>query len=153
VVIAGAVGWRGVGTLAGADGRAELVELSLTAAGGSLVLERLGAEPVSLDRVAPAPAPAPAGPFSGRYRATRGRATLAEVTLVQSGELIAGAGIVVGDPAGVAGRTTAARTADGVVTLLDGSQTRISAELAADGRSLVVRGYGEPLTLTRVGGR
>ncbi len=153
VVVAGAVGWRGVGTLAGEDGTAELIELSLAADGGSVVLERFGGEPVSLDRVGPAPAAAPAGPFSGRYRATEGRAVLAQVTLVQSGELIAGVGVVAGDPAGIAGRTTGPRAAEGVVTLLDGSQTRISAELAADGRSLVVRGYGEPLTLTRVGGR
>lgn len=149
VVIAGAVGWRGVATLADADGSAEPVELSLSADGDSVVLERFGAEPVSLDRVGPAPAPAPAGPFSGRYRATRGRAVLAEVTLVQSGELLAGAGLVAGEAAGVAGRTTGARTAAGVVTLLDGSQTRFDAELAADGRSLLLRGFGEPVTLTR----
>jgi len=153
VVVAGAVGWRGVGTLAREDGTAELVELSLAADGETVLLERFGADPVPLTRVGAGSPPAPSGPFTGRYRAVLGRAPLAEVTLVQSGALIAGVGVVAGDPAGIAGRTTGARTAAGVVTLLDGSQTRFAAELAADGRSLVVRGYGEPLTFTRKGPR
>jgi len=152
-VVAGAVGWRGVGTLAREDGTAELVELSLTADGETVLLERFGAEPVPLHRTGAAPAPAPAGPFSGSYRAELDGATLAEVTLVQSGELLAGAGVVAGDPAGVAGRTTGPRAAEGVVTLLDGSQTRFDAELSADGRTLVVRGFGAPLDFTRAGAR
>lgn len=148
-VVAGAVGWRGVGTLAGVDGAAEPIELTLAADGEEVLLERPDAEPVPLQRTASGPAPGPTGPFAGRYRAVRGRATLAEVTLVQSGELLAGVGVVAGDPAGLAGRVTGPNLATGVVTLLDGSQTRFEADLSADRRTLVVRGFGEPLTFTR----
>ncbi len=153
VVVAGAVGLRAVGSLVGGDGAAEPVELSLAADGGSVTLARTGAEPLTLERAAAPALAAPGGPFSGRYRAERDRAPLAEVTLVQSGSLLAGAGIVAGEPAGIAGRVTGPRAADGVVTLLDGSQTRFTAELAADGRSLVLSGFGDPLTFTRGGAR
>ncbi len=37
------------------------------------------------------------------------------------------------------------------MTFLDGSQTSFRAELSADGRSLVVEGFGEPITLQRRG--
>jgi hypothetical protein len=153
VVAAGAVGWRGVGTLAGADGGTELIELSLAADGETVILERASGEVVTLGRIGPAPAPAAPGPFSGEYRASRDGAPLAAVTLVQSGELIAGSGIVAGEAAGVAGRATSPKAAEGVVTLADGSQTRFRAELAADARSLTLHGFGEPLVLTRGGSR
>jgi hypothetical protein len=62
---------------------------------------------------------------------------------------LAGFGVVAGDPVGVSGRATGPGTASGVVTFSDGSQVRFQAELAADGGSLTVRGFGEPLTLRR----
>ncbi len=148
VVVAGAVGWRGTGSLASADGANELVEMTLSADGERVTLERQGQGPVTLHRGEAAGPPAPSGPFAGRYRAVRDRAPFAEVTLVQSGELIAGAGIVTGDPGGVSGRVTAADRAEGVVTFLDGSQVSFAADRAADG-SLTVHGFGEPMAMPR----
>ena len=151
VVVAGAVGWCGMASLAGDDGGIERVELSLTADGETVVLAREGGETLTLDRASVLALLAPSGPFIGSYRAVRDRAPLAEVALVQSGALLAGVGIFAGDPAGIAGRATGPRAAEGVVTLANGSQTRFEAELAADGRSLVLRSFGEPLTMTRRG--
>jgi hypothetical protein len=149
IVVAGAVGWRGVGSLALGDGRAELVELTLSADGESVLLERPGQPAVTLQRGgAPAP-PAAGGPFSGTYRAARGEATLAQVTLVQTGTLLAGVGIVAGDAAGITGRTTGPGAAEGLVTFQDGSQVQFQAALAADGGSLTVRGFGEPISMRR----
>ncbi len=148
VVVAGAVGWRGTGSLATGDGRSELLELTLSADGETVMLERQGQRPVALHRGGTPAPPAPSGPFAGRYRAVRDRAPLAEVTLVQSGNLLAGAGIVTGDPVGVSGRVTGADRAEGLVTFLDGSQVRFEAERAADG-SLTVRGFGEPMAMRR----
>ena len=153
IVVAGAVGWHGVGSLARGDGGAELVELTLAADGETVLLERPGQAPVTLQRGgSPAP-PAPDGPFSGSYRAQRERATLAQVTLVQRGALLAGVGIVAGDPAGITGRATGPRTASGLVTFQDGSQIRFQAELAAAGDALTVRGFGEPISMRRGGPR
>ncbi|HEX9636370.1 MAG TPA: hypothetical protein VGB99_02460 [Acidobacteriota bacterium] len=151
LVLAGAVGWRGVASLISAAGDTALVELTLAADGGTVLLERPGQKPLTLSRGGGAP-PAASGPFSGSYHARRDRATLAQVTLVQSGSLLAGVGIVAGEPAGITGRTTGARAADGVVTLLDGTQARFLAELAADGESIVVHGFGAPIEMRR-GGR
>jgi len=152
LVVAGAVGWRGVGSLAAADGSTELVELLLAADGETVALERQGKPPITLHRGG-GPAASTSGPFSGSYRAKRDRATLAEVTLVQSGSLLAGVGIVAADPAGITGRATGPRAAEGVVTFLDGTQARFQAELSADGKSLVVRGFGEPIEMKRGGPR
>ncbi len=148
IMVAGAVSWRGVGSLVHADGSAELVEVSLSADGERVILERQGQEPLTLERGGTPPAGA-SGPFAGRYLAQVERASLAEVTLMQRGELLAGFGVVAGDPVGVSGRATGPGTASGVVTFSDGSQVRFQAELAADGGSLTVRGFGEPLTLRR----
>jgi hypothetical protein len=153
LVVAGAVGWRGIASLVSADGSSELVELSLAADGETVTLERQGKPPLSLQRGGAPTPPAASGPFSGSYRAKRDRATLAEVTLVQSGSLLAGVGIVAGDPAGITGRVTGPHSADGVVTLLDGSQARFQAELASDGKSLSVRGFGEAIEMKRGGPR
>lgn len=151
IVVAGAVGWRGSGSLVRSDGTAELVELTLSADGERVVVEPLGREAFTLERGGAAPPAGASGPFAGSYRAVRDRAPLAEVTLVQRGELLAGFGIVTSDPVGVSGRVTGASTARGVVTFSDGTQVRFEAELAADGESLVVRGFGEPMTLGRRG--
>ena len=153
IVVAGAVGWRGVGSLARGDGGAELVELTLSADGETVLLERSGRPAVTLERGGAAPPPAASGPFSGSYRAQRERATLAQVTLVQRGALLAGVGIVAGDPAGITGRASGPRTAAGLVTFQDGSQIRFQAELAADGGALTLRGFGEPISMQRGGQR
>lgn len=147
VVVAGAVGWRGMGSLARADGGQALVELELSADGERLVLETTGSAPLTLVRGG-TPAAAADGPFSGSYRARRSGATLAEATLVQRGSLLAGVAIVAGDAAGISGRISG-RKAEGQVTFLDSSQVRFEAELAADGRSLLLRGFGEPITMSR----
>jgi hypothetical protein len=154
MVVAGAVGWRGVGSLALGDGRAELVELTLSADGETVILSRPGQAAVTLQRGGtPTPPPAPGGAFSGTYRARREQATLAQVTLVQRGALLAGVGIVAGDAAGITGRATGPRAAEGLVTFQDGSQVQFQAELAADGGSLTVRGFGEPISMQRGGER
>jgi hypothetical protein len=97
--------------------------------------------------------PGAPGPFSGEYRARRNGARLAEISLVQRGSLLAGVGIVAGDAAGVSGRATSPGEAEGLVTLLDGTQVRFEVERAADGRTLLVRGFGQPITMERLGGR
>lgn len=148
VVLAGALGWRGAGSLVAADGGSELVQLELSADGETVTLERGAQEPLALRRAGTSPPPGPPGPFTGRYRASRDRAPLAEITLAQSGELLAGAGIVTGDPVGVSGWVVAADRAQGLVTFLDGSQVRFEAERAADG-SLTVRGFGAPIAMRR----
>jgi hypothetical protein len=153
VAVAGAEAWCGAGSLVDADGGTEAVDVSLSADGETVTLRRDGGEPLLLPRSAVPPPVASSGPFAGRFRAVRGRAPLAEVTLVQAGDLLAGVGIVTGDAAGIAGRATGARTAEGVVTLADGTQTHFTAELAADGRSLNLTGFGDPLTMTREGAR
>jgi hypothetical protein len=150
LVVAGATGWRGVGALE-SGGSSELVSLTLSSDGETVVVERIDGPPLVLQRQA-GPVPSlPDGPFSGRFRALRGRAPLAEVTLVQSGELLAGVAIFTGDPVGVTGRSQSAREAAGTITFLDGSQAAFQAELAADGASMVVTGFGEPVTLKRRG--
>lgn len=152
LVLAGAVGWRGVASLQGAAGNAELVDLTLSADGETLVLARLGQPPLALQRGgAPAPALAP-GPFSGRFRAAIGRAPLAEVTLVQRGSLLSGVGIVTEDPVGIAGRATGPQTARGVVTFLDGTQVDFDAELSDGGATLAIEGFGKTVTLKRRSG-
>jgi hypothetical protein len=150
LVVAGAIGWRGVGSLQSAGG-AEPIALTLSADGETVVVERLGQPALVLERAGDAAAPLPPGPFSGRFRALRGRAPLAEVTLVEGGALLSGVAIVTGDPVGITGRVVAPREAEGHVTFLDGSQAAFHASLAADGRTLVIAGFGDPVTLERRG--
>jgi hypothetical protein len=149
LVLAGAAGWRGTASLARAQGSPSLVELELSTDGERLVLEIAGSAPLVLARGGTAPAPATHGPFSGEYRAERDGATLADVSLVQRGSLLAGVAVVAGDPAGVSGRVGTSHKAEGVVTFFDRSQVPFVAELAADGRTLQVRGFGQPVTLER----
>lgn len=152
LVLAGAAGWRGVAALQAQDGEAELVTLVLSADGETLTLERAGAEPLALSRQTPSSPGGATGRLTGRYRAVRSGAPLAEVTLVERSGLVSGAGIVTGDPVGITGRVEGA-TARGLLTFLDGAQAAFTAELSADGRSLVIEGFGAPLTMTRRGGR
>jgi hypothetical protein len=151
IVVAGAVGWRGTATLTRASGRQALVQLELSGDGQRLVVESAGGPSVVLARGGATPAPAPSGPFSGGYRALKEGAILAEVSLVHRGSLLAGVGIVAGDAAGISGRATGARTAAGFVTFGDGSQVAFAAELAADGRTLRLEGFGEPIVMERRG--
>jgi hypothetical protein len=148
IVVAGAVGWRGTATLARASGRQALVELKLSGDGERLVLESAGSAPLVLARGG-TPATAAHGPFSGDYRARKEGATLAEVSLVQRGSLLAGVAVVAGDAAGISGRAGEPRKASGVVTFLDGSQVPFDVELAEDGRTLRVDAFGQRLTMDR----
>jgi hypothetical protein len=152
IILAGAVGWRGTASLVRASGRQALVELELSGDGEQLVLESADSDPLVLVRGG-TPSAAAAGPFSGDYRARKDRAILAEVSLVQRGSLLAGIGIVGGDAAGISGRASGPNNAEGVVTFLDGSQVTFAIELAADGRSLRVEGFGQPITMERQGGQ
>jgi hypothetical protein len=152
IVVAGAVGWRGTATLLRASGRQARVDLELSGDGERLVVESAGGPPIVLVRGGP-PSPGAAGPFSGDYRARRDGATLAEASVVQRGSLLAGIGIVAGDPAGISGRATGPRAAEGLVTLADGTQLSFAAELSADGGSLRVQGFGQPIAMERRGGR
>lgn len=126
------------------------MELELSGDGERLVVESEGSAPLVLVRGG-TPMPAAHGPFSGNYRARRDGATLAEVSLLQRGSLLAGVAIVAGDAAGISGRATGVRTAEGLVTFLDGSQVPFTVELAADGRTLRVDGFGQLLTMDRRG--
>ena len=149
LVVAGAAGWRGVGSLEARNGAPELVELLLSADGEALRVLRAGQPPLVLARQPSPASAAPTGPMSGRWRASSGRAPLAEVTLVERQGLVAGAGIVTGDPVGITGRALSARELEGLVTFLDGSQAPFRARLSSDGQSLAIEGFGEGVTLKR----
>lgn len=150
LVLAGAVGWRGVGSLVDAEGTQSLVEVELSADGEHLVLKTSGGAPMVLDRGDAAPPTAAEGPFSGTYRARKEGATIAEASLVQRGRLLTGVAMVAGDPSGVSGYTTGPNSMSGFVTFLDGSQVAFEAELAADQRSITLRGFGgRPTTLEK----
>lgn len=149
VLIAGAVGWRGVATSVQGGAQTKL-ELSLSADGEQLALTPDRGTPLLLSRAGGSVVLGAPGPFSGTYRASSKGATLADVTLVQRGELLTGVGNIEGDAAGITGRVPQPAKASGLVTLLDGSQIRFEAELRAD-RSVLLRGFGSPITLERRG--
>jgi hypothetical protein len=150
IVVAGAVGWRGSASLTRASGRQAVVALELSGDGNTLVVETAGSAPLVLVRGGTPPTAAH-GPFSGDYRARKEGATLAEVSLVQRGSLVAGVAIVAGDAAGISGRVVESRRAAGFVTFADGTQVPFDAELAADGRTLQVRSFGHLLAMDRRG--
>jgi hypothetical protein len=147
VLIAGAVGWRGVATSVQGGAQTKL-ELSLSADGERLAITPDRGSPLLLSRAGGSVVLGAAGPFSGAYRASSNGATLADVTLVQRGDLLTGVGNIEGDAAGITGRVAQPGKASGLVTLLDGSQIRFEAERRADG-SLLLRGFGSPIALEK----
>lgn len=148
IVLAGPLAWSAVGSLTRSDGSFSSVKVSLSADSEVLTIERLGRPAVVLNRGG-TPVQLPSGPFSGSYRAVRGGTVLAEATIVQSGPLVSGVGIITGDPAGINGRVTAPNKVAGVITFLDESQVFFEAELSADERSVSLRGFGPPINLRR----
>jgi hypothetical protein len=150
IVVAGAVGWRGTASLVRASGRQALVTLELSSDGEQLQLRSAGSAPLLLVRGGTSPAAAD-GPLSGRYRARKDGATLAQVTLVQRGMLLAGVAIVAGEAAGISGSTGAESSARGFLTFVDGSQIPFALVLAGDGRTLNVDAFGQRLTLEHEG--
>jgi hypothetical protein len=140
--------WTAVGALLRDADRLAWRTISLTADGNTLVLEMPGERAVMLARGGQASGQPP-GPFSGRYQAVGSDDGLAEVRLTQEGSLIAGVGTVLGQPVGVAARTTSATIAEGILSFSDGSQARFGAEMAADGQSVTVRGLGQPVLFRR----
>ena len=152
VALAGPSVWRGVGALSDGGGGDRPVELALSADGERLEVAIDGGATLRLDR-ATGSAPAASGGFSGRYRGFRAKDLAATVTLVQTGELLSGTGILLGDPFGVSGRVERGRFAEGVVTFADGTLSRFSATLDDDGDSLRVRGLAAALEWRREGSK
>jgi hypothetical protein len=73
LVLAGAVGWRGIATMLHGEADPSRVTLELSADGERLSLLEDGATPIVLARGGSLPAGVD-GPFSGRFVATEGRA-------------------------------------------------------------------------------
>jgi hypothetical protein len=146
--VAGPLAWTAVGSLLQANGSAATRELRLSADGEELILTTPGGVDEVLVRQGDAAAGA-AGPFAGSYEGTDAGGALVRAVITQSGSLLAGAGTLFGQPAGITGRVTSGTLADGILILADGSQARFQAELSADGQSVAVRGLGAPTTLRR----
>ena len=135
IVVAGAVGWRGVGSLARGDGGAELVELTLSADSETVLLEREGQPPVTLERGG-APATSRRGrPVLGELSRGRERATWRRCRWVR-GAADGRVGIVDGSRRAYGAHTP--RTASGMVTFPDcpRSVSRLSWRSSGDAMTL-----------------
>jgi hypothetical protein len=148
VAISGVPTWRGTGTVTSPDGTVSSVTLSLSADNAALVLEPEGGNPLTLERGGASVSAAP-GPFSGHYRSPPGDVAVANVTVVQDGTLISGVGSVLGQTGGISGIASAADRAEGTITFADGSRASFAARLAADRRSIMIQGLGDPVSLVR----
>jgi hypothetical protein len=147
-VIAGPLAWTAVGSLLQANGAAATRELRLSADGEELILTTPDGTEEVLARQGDV-ATGAAGPFAGSYEGADAGGALVRAVIAQRGNLLAGAGTLLGQPAGITGRVTSGTVADGILILADGSQARFQAELSADGQSVAVRGLGAPTTLRR----
>jgi hypothetical protein len=148
VVLAGALSWNAVGSLTTSKGSSSIVSLNLSANNEKLTIQQKGQPAMGLVRGG-TPIILSPGPFSGSYQAVQQGARLAEATIVQNGTLITGVGVILGDPAGITGKITAPRTAEGVLTFLDKSRLRFEIEQSEDGRTVTVRGLGTPVNLRK----
>lgn len=148
LVLAGPLVSSAVGSLAFSDGAFASAHVRLSGGGDVLTIARVGQPDIVLNRGG-TPVQSPPGPFSGRYRALEAGMVLAETTLVQSGLLVSGVGIIAGGPAGINGRVMAPRKLTGIITFRDESQVRFEAELSADAQTIEFRGFGRPINLQR----
>lgn len=147
VALAGTRTWTAAATVLRAGGTFDRHSLALAPDGGTLFFTAADTDTLLL-RTGPA-SPAAGGPFAGRYRPPGPEAAWARITLTQNGPLIAGTGVLLGQPVGITARAVSDVEAEGIVIFADDSQSRFAAELAADGRTVVVRGFGGPITLSR----
>ncbi len=145
VALAGARSWTASGTLVDAAGTRP-IRLGLAAEGGLLELVTRD-DSIVLERGADAEPAAP-GPFSGTWEAEAAGGVAAEISIVQSGSLLAGAGTLLGDPVGVTGRVEGSR-AQGAVTWADESRVPFRAVLSDDGDEVTLSGLGADLALER----
>ena len=148
VAIAGPLTWTAVATMTHANGATTTHTVALEADGDTLRIEAPGQEPILLMRGGTASGPPP-GAFSGTYAGVGDAAPFVRATLVQSGDLFSGTGVILGLPAGLGGRITEPGKAEGTATLPDQSQISFGLELSQDQRTLLLLGVADPITLRR----
>jgi hypothetical protein len=136
-VLNGAVRRLAIARLTGSDGKAVSVSLHLDGSDGSLRLEHPGQGDAVMIPRGTGDAPDHGGPFSGRWESHARGVVEVEMALEQRGLLASGWARILGTHAAVAGRIVDRRFI-GTATLADESQMPIVAELAPDGRALVV---------------
>jgi hypothetical protein len=139
------VAWQGPLLLTFQDGSVVTGSITLRTDGAGVSIRGLR-EPVNLERggeLAAAAGGAFAGVFSG--------AGPPEVTvsLTQSGELIAGTGVLDGRAVAVVGRVVRPNAVEGRLLFNDESHMQVRAALADDGRELKLEGIGGNLVLAR----
>ena len=139
------VGWQGPVLLTFQDSAIATGSLSLRTDGSGISIRGLR-QPVNLERGGE-PATASGGAFAGRFSGT-GPPEVA-VALTQSGELIAGTGVLDGRAVAVVGRATGPDAAEGRLLFDDESHMQVRASLADDGRVLRLEGIGGNLALAR----
>ncbi len=92
--------------------------------------------------------PLPDGPFTGHYVTQDLQSLLETVSLKQSGEVVSGSGIALGERVTISGWLTAPDGFNGHVILPDGTEVEIKAALDPD-NDLTVRGLGKPVVFER----
>jgi hypothetical protein len=148
IAIAGPLTWSAVATMTHANGTVTTHILGLEAEGDTLRLEAPGQEPVLLMRGG-TPSAATPGAFSGTYAGVGEAAPFVRATLVQTGDLISGTGVILGLPAGLGGRLTEPGKAEGTATFPDESQISFGLELSPDQGTLLLLGVADPIALRR----
>ena len=139
------------GTVLRSDGSAVPVEItqSNSSAGPGVAGVQISAGGfgrLALNRSEEVATPA-TGAFSGRYRAIRDSATIAELNLTQSGNLVTGGASILGDAVSVTGTVTGDDALVGFGLYADGTRVRLSARRIEAG--LLVSGLGGEQRLER----
>lgn len=139
------VAWQGPLLLTFQDGSVVTGSIALRTDGAGVSIRGLR-EPVSLERGGE-PAAAAGGAFAGVFSG----AGPPEVTvsLTQSGELIAGTGVLDGRAVAVVGRVVRPNAVEVRLLFSDESHMQVRAALADDGRELRLEGIGGNLVLAR----
>ncbi len=148
VVISGVLAWEAVGSLAYSDASSSSVRLGLSSDGETLAIKTLGQPDIALNRGG-TPVVQPPGPFSGKFRSAGPAASLANVTILQSGSLITGFAQIFDQTAAVTGKVTDINKAAGRITFLDESQSSFHAELSTDKNTITIFGMGNPIVFER----
>ncbi len=148
VVISGVLAWEAVGSLTHPDASSFSVRLGLSSDGETLAIKTLGQPDVILNRGG-TPVVQPSGPFSGKYRSAGPAVSLASMTILQSGSLIAGFAQIFDQTVAVTGKVTNINKVAGRLTFLDESQSSFHAELSTDKKTITIFGMGNPIVFER----
>jgi hypothetical protein len=143
--VSAVVAWQGPALLTFQDGSVAAGSISLRTDGSGVSIRGLR-EPLNLERGGE-PAAAAGGAFAGRFFGAG--PPEATVSLTQSGELIAGTGVLDGRAVAVVGRVIGPNAAEGRLLFNDESHMQVRAALADEGRELRLEGIGGNLVLAR----